>query len=216
VTRSFLPILLCAFSLVCAAQTGKIEIIGAATDTGISDSLKKALDAKGYRITIDDGSVCEIWLRAAIPTQIKKESDGVLYPQLAESTLLGVISFSKDTTDYKGDPVKAGVYTMRYALLPNDGNHLGVAPSRDFVLLVPVASDSDPAASFKIDELVRLSTKATGTPHPAPFSLVSAEASSNAGITKDSEDHWVFSTNAKSASGEALPLALIVKGVAQQ
>ena len=43
---------------------------------------------------------------------------------------------------------------MRYALMPDDGNHLGVAPNRDFLLLVRAADDPDPAAVFKFADLV--------------------------------------------------------------
>jgi hypothetical protein len=148
------------------AQAGKIETVGPVTDSGVADAVKKALDTKGYRVLLDDGSVaCEIWLRNKIPAQPKKDSAGALYPQLAESTLVGVISFPQATTDYRGQNIPKGTYTLRYELIPNDGNHLGVAPNRDFVLMVPATSDDNPDATFKFDELVSLSRKATQTAH---------------------------------------------------
>ena len=76
-------------SLALAAQMGKIETIGPVTDSGVAEAVKKVLDTKGYRVSLDDGSVaCEIWLRTKIPAQPKKDSPGALYTQLAESTLL--------------------------------------------------------------------------------------------------------------------------------
>jgi hypothetical protein len=200
-----------------AGQTGKIETIGPATESSISEGLKKALDTKGYRVSLDDGAVaCEIWLRSKISPQPKKDSPGALYTQLAESTLLGVISFPQATTDYRGQSIRKGTYTLRYELIPNDGNHLGVAPNRDFVLLVPAASDDKPDAAFKFDDLIGLSRKATGTKHPGPLSLVQPESGTAPAITKDDEDHWIFSAGIKLASGEDLPIALVVKGTAPQ
>jgi hypothetical protein len=199
-----------------AAPGGKIETLGGFTDSSVSEAVKKAIDSKGYRIILDDDSVlCEIWLRKNVPEQAKKDTSGALYSQLAESTLVGVISFSQATTDYRGQAIKVGTYTLRYELMPNDGNHLGVAPNRDFLLLVPAASDADPDAAFKFDELLNLSRKATGTRHPGPLSLVQGEAAAPA-VSKDDEDHWIFSAGVKLASGGELPFALVVKGTAPQ
>jgi len=203
--------------LALATQTGKIEPIGAVPDSRVAEGVKKVLEPKGYRVSLDDGSVvCEIWLRNKIPAQPKKDSPGALYSQLAESALVGVIYFPQATTDYRGQNIPKGAYTLRYELIPNDGNHLGVAPNRDFVLLVPAASDDNPDATFKFDELVSLSRKATGTKHPAPLSLVQPESGTAAAVSKDDEDHWIFSAAIRLASGEDLPIALIVKGTAPQ
>ncbi|PYX12957.1 MAG: hypothetical protein DMG85_00790 [Acidobacteria bacterium] len=48
-------------SLSLAAQTGKIEPIGPASDSSVAEGVKKVLDPKGYRVSLDDGSVaCEL------------------------------------------------------------------------------------------------------------------------------------------------------------
>jgi hypothetical protein len=209
--------LVAVLSAITTAQTGKVEPLGPPTDSGISDAVKKALDSKGYRAILDDGTVaCEIWLRKGIPASPAKAAEGALYPQIAESALVGAISFPQATTDYRGQAIKPGTYTLRYELIPNDGNHLGVSPNRDFLLLVPAASDPDPNALFKFQELVSLSRKSTGTPHPGPLSLVQANGGTSPTLTKDEEEHWVFSTGLKMASGEDVPIALVVKGTAPQ
>jgi len=200
---------------VCFAQAGKVEQIGAAADSSLSDTVKNTLETTGHRVTTSDGFSCELWWRKSLPAQAKKDVAGALYPQLAESTLLGVISFPQPATDYRGEPIKPGAYTLRYALLPNDANHLGVAPNRDFVLLTPAADDSDPDATPKPDELVELSRKATGTRHPAPLSLAPAQGPAHS-LSKNDEDHWIFSAAVKLSSGDELPVALVVKGTAPQ
>jgi hypothetical protein len=203
-------------SLVSAAQSGKIENLGPLTDTSVPDALRQVLDSRGYRVLLDDGSTaCELWLRKNVPVQPKKDSQDVIYTQLAESTLVGVLHFPKAGSDFRGEAIPAGFYTLRYALLPDDGNHLGVAPNRDFLLLIPAASDADPKVSFKSQELNALSRTATGTKHPGPLSMASPTGTTPA-VSKDDQDHWIFSAAMKLASGEELPFALVVKGLAQQ
>jgi hypothetical protein len=206
-------ILLCA--LPCIAQAGKVEKIGSASDSAISDAVKNTLEATGYRLTTSDGFSCEVWWRKSVPAQAKKDVPGTLYLQFGESALLGIISYPQSAADYRGQPVKPGVYTLRYALLPNDANHLGVAPNRDFVLLVPAAADANPDATPKPDELVELSRKASGTRHPAAMSLTQAQRATPS-LSKDGEDHWIFAATVKLSSGDELPVALIVKGTAPQ
>lgn len=199
---------------LASAQAGKIESLGPPAGSSISDAVKKTLDSKGYRVILDDGSVaCDVWLREHLPAPAKQEVEGAIYP-FAESSLLGVISFPQATTDYRGQAIKPGVYTLRYELIPSDGNHLGVSPNRDFLLLVPAGADPDPNAVFKFRELIELSRQVTGTRHPGPLSLVQA-SSSTPSVAKDDEGHWVFYAGLK-LGGEDVPIGLVVKGTAPQ
>jgi hypothetical protein len=205
-----------ALCSACLAQTGKVEALRSPTDSSLSTAVVKVLDSHGQRLKLPDGAaICDIWLRTSISAQTKKQTEGLLYPELSESLLVGAISFPQATMDYRGQPIAAGTYTLRYELIPDDGNHLGVSPNRDFLLLVPAALDSDPATVFKFDELVSMSRKATGTNHPGPLSLTQASGSTSS-LTRDAEDHWIFSGTLKLDSGKDLPFALIVKGTAAQ
>ena len=86
-----------------------------------------------------------------------------------------------------------------------------------FLLLVPAASDADPKAKVKLEELVALSREATGTKHPGPLSLAQADGMVTAAtVSKDDQDHWIFSVPLKLASGDEIPIALVVRGRAQQ
>ena len=200
---------------LCLAQTGKIEPVGPPTNSAVPQGVQAVLETSGHHLLLEDGSVaCDIWLRKGTPVQAKKDVADALYPELAESTLVGLISFRKDAIDYRGQAVKSGIYTLRYELIPDDGNHLGVAPNRDFVLLIPAESDPDPNANFKFDELVNLSRKATGTRHPAPLCLT--QPASAPGLSRNEEDHWIFTSTLKLDSGKELPFALVVRGTAPQ
>ena len=203
-------------SLLCAAQSGKVESIGPLTDNAVSEQVRQNLAAKGYRLALDDPKpCCELWLRKSVPAQASNSTE-LAYPQFAESTLLGVVHFPQAAADFRGHPIPAGFYTLRYELIPDDGNHLGVAPNRDFVVLIPAQSDPDPKAAFKFQELVTMSAKTAGTKHPSPLSLPPADKPSPGTVAKDDQDHWIFSASLKLASGEELPFSLIVKGSAQQ
>lgn len=215
--KSVVCCVLAAVSQVAVAQAGKVESVTLPGDIALPTAIKQTLNSEGYRVALDDGSIAgEVWLRKAVPAQPKKEIPSVLYPELAESVLVGLISFPRATTDYRGEAIPSGSYTLRYALLPNDGNHLGVAPNRDFLLLIPAASDTDPQATFKTDELIRLSAKSTGTAHPGPLSMVRPTAGTAAAVTKDDEEHWILSVTMKLASGEDLRIGLVVKGAVPQ
>ena len=83
----------------------------------------------------------------------RRSTEGVAYPNLAESTLIAVIHFPQAAADFRGHRIPAGFYTLRYAIMPNDGNHLGAAPNRDFLLVIPAESDTDPGTIVKPEAL---------------------------------------------------------------
>jgi len=204
-------------SLLSAAQNGKVESTGPLTDSTVPEQVRQSLNEKGYRLTLDDSKpACELWLRKSIPVPTKRGAEAVAYPPLAESTLVGVVHFFQAAADFRGHQVPAGFYTLRYTLIPDDGNHLGVSPNPDFLLLIPVQSDPDPSVAFKFQELVTMSAKTGGTKHPGPLSLPPADKPSTGTVARDDQDHWIFSASLKLASGEEIPFALIVKGTAQQ
>ena len=175
--------------------------------------MRKALHSTGYRVTLADNTI-DMWLRAEMPTG-KNADPGGLYDKLTESTLMGVISFAKDSKDYKGQRIAAGVYTMRYEIQPNNGDHLGTAPTRDFVLLMPAAADTDPAATLNSDQMIALSKRASGTNHPLPLNLLAPQGKTFPALSVDEDGRNVFSIKLKTAAGE-MPIALVVRGTAPQ
>jgi hypothetical protein len=206
-----------ALSAICLAQNTKVESLGPLTDSAVPELVRKVLDTRGYRVLLEDGSnAAEIWFRKDVPKQSTKNPSDALYPKLAESTLVAVVRFPQPSNDYRGQSIPSGYYTLRYELMPNDGNHLGAAPSRDFVLLIPAAADRDPASVFTFQELVALSRKATSSKHPGPLSLAEPVAGTAPAVSKDDQDHSIFSAVLKLAGGEDLPFALVVKGTAPQ
>jgi hypothetical protein len=214
-TRLSLLLLLLALSVGAFGADPKLEKVTRPAQSPVPDAIWQVVDPEGFRVDLDDGPLCEIWLRKSVPVSSAKGNEEALFAQFAPSTMLGVINFLKGSTDYKGDPIKPGFYTLRYELLPADGNHMGVAPNPDFALIMPPASDSDPNAQLKFQDMVSLSRKATGTQHPGPLSLVEPDKTVP-GISKDDQDHWMFSANLTLSSGNKLPIGLVIKGTAPQ
>ncbi|MGH9659422.1 MAG: hypothetical protein ACRD96_12820, partial [Bryobacteraceae bacterium] len=98
-------------------------------------------------------------------------------------------------------------YTLRYSHQPVNGDHLGVAPQRDFLVLVPMAEDKDAAATPKFDDLMDLSRKATGTPHPAVLGLAPSTHPKFPDVAKEGDQDWVLHVKI----GD-MPVGLIVVG----
>ena len=99
------------------ADGGKVEPIGAFADPSASEALKKALEPKGYRVSLADGSVlCEIWLPSAIVSG-KTEAQGAVYTWLAESALVALAQnmsgeLLKNVLEVKVAPITMQVSNM--------------------------------------------------------------------------------------------------------
>jgi hypothetical protein len=85
-------------------------------------------------------------------------------------TLVGAVRVAGEFKEIRGKVVKPGVYTLRYGLQPQNGDHLGISTFREFVLLSPAAIDTDPKV-LGFDGVVALSKEVIGTAHPASLSL---------------------------------------------
>src|SRR5690349_23510641 len=117
VKQLFAFLLLFVFAPFTFAQHYKVEPIGALTESKVAEAARKSLDEKGLRVSDDKSkTVCEIWLRKEVPTG-KDEVPGASFGQISEGTFLGVINFPAGASDFRGQGIKAGWYSLRYALI---------------------------------------------------------------------------------------------------
>ena len=208
-------LLLCLTPLSSFAQA-KLEKAPPLTDAAVPSSIRSAVETTGARIVRPDGSVlCEIWLRKSLPRATAAPAKAAAYPQLSESALVGVVSFPNGASDFRGQSIKPGFYTMRYELLPEDGNHMGVAPTRDFVLLLPASAEPDPAAKYDYAQMVKLSSQASEANHPAVFLLLTPDGGEERTF-RNADGFQVYASSIKTEDGKAVPIALVVKGRAEQ
>jgi hypothetical protein len=182
----------------------------AAPPSELDPAIVATLQKQGVKVLNGDKLVCEIWFRNALPTGAKSAEANVTLSNVPHGSLLGAIRFPERGSDRRGQQIKPGVYTMRFSMFPQNGDHQGVAPQRDFLLLSPAADDKDPNAAPTFEVLVKMSQKASGTQHPAVFSFWKAEASAQPGIKLEGEHDWVL--NAKIGD---TPISMIVVGRAE-
>jgi hypothetical protein len=175
----------------------------------LAAGVAQAMAKTGFQISNNGAKYCELWFRAGLPgaTAPSKETN-VTLPNVPVGTLLGVIRFDAPGLDRRGQTIQPGVYLMRYGILPDNDNHQGAAPHRDFLVLTPAGEDRDPDSSPVFDALVALSRKASGTAHPAVLSFWRA-ASDAPGFSQQGDTDWVLQTEI----GDT-PIAAIVAGVA--
>lgn len=223
-TRQFLSSFFLFALLACAsgnasAQSYKAEALNEAPPSELSAAIRNALFATGIRVSGPSGPVCDLWLGKAVPEKANApQTLGVVFPQLAQGTLVGALRLPNSTKDYRKQLIKAGVYTLRYALVPENGNHMGVAPQRDFVLASPAAADQD-ASTLTIDQTIALSRKATGSNHPSVWSLAPPEDHPKSLPTilhLDEGDQWLVEFSLTFGGASAVPMALVVVGSAPE
>jgi hypothetical protein len=204
--QALLAVVLLAATAVLAAP--KVETTGPCTESAVPEPVKQVLAGKGYRVMFDDGSTANLWPAAQIQTGSKTREDATY--GFAPSSFIGVIVLAKNTRDCRGNMIPPGAYNLRYELQPNDGAHLGVTPTPDFLLLVPAAADANPGQTYSFEQLVVLSKQVTGKNHPSPMNLVPADVTQFPSIITDAEEHTILYLKVKTQSGE-LPLGLVVK-----
>ena len=182
------------------AVAGKVEKIGAFSGNA-PDWVKAALEPQGYRVSLADGTIAnEVWFRKD-------------FPGLHTGALAGVLVFPKDGQDFRGQDVRAGAYTMRFAKIPEDGDHLGASPTPTFLLLVPAEDDAEPGDDLTFKEVTKLSAKTAGTNHPSPMNLADVSAQKEfPAVAGNNMGHEVFYVKLKTAGGAELPIGLVVKG----
>jgi hypothetical protein len=183
----------------------------------LKEPIAKLLSDHSVQVIDDKGKLyCEIWFRKDVPAKASPEQiqNGLTYRELEETTLLGAVRFDQAATDYRKQKIKPGVYTLRLAFQPMDGDHMGTAPYPEFCLVVPADTDPKPDP-MPPKELHELSSKATGSSHPGVFLLFPNSKPEDQPQLVSMEGKWVLNVKETVASGgktAALGVGLTVVG----
>ena len=130
---AFCVVLGWASSLVAA--DGKLVPVDK-VPAGISEKVASALNPAGQQVVIDGKTTCTVWLVKDLPVKADfKPTLAIKYP-LTQGQLIGVMEVVKKSefTDFRGQDVAVGVYTLRDGQQPVDGNHVGTSALSDFLL----------------------------------------------------------------------------------
>lgn len=213
------------FTLLAAvmvlADDGKLTVVEKAP-AGVAEKVAGALNSKGQQIEAGGAVVGSVWLVKQLDVKADfKPSLAVKYP-LTPGQLVGAIEIVKKSefTDFRGQDVAAGVYTLRYGQQPVDGNHVGTSDLADFLLAIPAKLDTDPALLKMSEAMHKLSAKTSGSNHPAIFSLLPPKADEKTpSLTHDTGKHfWILSLTADGKAGDAaikIPLRVVIVGVSE-
>lgn len=204
--------------LTAADATHKVQALKAAPK-GVSPQMAPLLDPAGTQVVGPKGTICEIWLLKNLAVKSKfKPSLNIKYP-FNPGQFIGVMRVPEKTTytDFRGQEIKAGVYTLRYGHQPEDGNHIGTSELYDFLLALPAKTDKDPKDFNFLDELHMLSAQSAGSTHPAIFSLMPAEKPAKAATLSHDDDHelWILNLtgNGKAKDKKVkVPVRMVVVG----
>jgi hypothetical protein len=186
----------------------KLESAGA-PPSEVAAPIRDALQKDGAKVSGSSGVFCEIWLRSSAPDGSNSEQNAS-FTNIAHGSLMGVIRFPAKGADRRGQTIPAGIYTLRLSFFPVDGAHQGVAPSRDFLVLSPAATDTDLNATPNFNQLMDMSRKASGTRHPAVLNAWKPDNAEGAPTLKQEGEDWVLYTKL----GDR-PIAIIVAGAFQ-
>jgi hypothetical protein len=191
----------------------KVETVPAPTAADVPKALLGVLESQGAQVTGSQGVVCEVWLRKGMELGPPAGGLGdILYGQLGTGNVVGLLHFPQQSADFRGQTIKPGYYVLRHALIPQDGAHMGAYSTRDALVMSPAAADTQIDQTLSFTDMVKLSRKASGTPHPG--FLVMAAVSDGAtfpSVVKDDMEHVNLQMKVQGKNGE-LPIAICVVG----
>ena len=127
----------------------------------LAPAIASLLQPSGVKAIVG-GATLDIWWAQAIALN----GDGPGWSTVESGTLVGAMRVTGAFKEIRGKVVAPGVYTLRYGLQPQNGDHLGISTFREFLVISPASVDTDPKV-LGFDGVVALSKQVIGTSHPA-------------------------------------------------
>lgn len=188
---------------------------------GVAEPVRKLLSEETLAVRSEKDVVMRVWFRNEIPVMATDEQvkNGLTYREIPEGTIVGVIEFPQEFTDYRRQKIAKGAYTLRFAIQPDIGDHTGTTPHPEFCLMSPVAKDKSAEAIEKKD-LIELSSEVNEGKHPAVL-LLFPNFRKEAGPKVQAKENEVVVVNVRRAvaAGETkatLGFAITVAGLWKQ
>jgi hypothetical protein len=174
----------------------------------VAEAIRSELGQAAVRLKKGADTICEIWLRSAIPTETGGDTLGRSYPQIADMVLLGAMRVAAPMTDNRAQKFPTGVYVMRHGIQPQNGDHTGSTDFIDFAVLLNAKGDQTVKAPYaNPQEMHKQSIADKQGEHPIVFALLPPKSASQPSLTKNAKEHWVLEAKAGS-----LVLAMVIVG----
>jgi hypothetical protein len=168
-----LAVVLLAAGTASAQEKFAVKKIKKESPKELPADIQALLHNEAIAFTTKDGQpIAEIWLAREIKTGGKgpKGKKDLDYPDLPTSAIVGAVQFAKTWTDYRKQSIKPGVYTLRVASQPQDGDHMGTAPYPNFLVLLSPKYDTK-ADLLEFKSLAERSAASIGRTHPCVLLL---------------------------------------------
>jgi hypothetical protein len=155
---------------VIADETAKLAVVSTSPPQEAAEPIRAALDSKAVQLSSGGSPFFEFWFRKELPLANPPANGTLELGTIEEGAVLGVLKVDVERFDFRNEELPPGVYVLRLGIQPEDGNHLGVAPTRTFALLIPAAQDTklDPVAH---KDLVKVAATINAAKHPSNLNL---------------------------------------------
>jgi len=187
----------------------------------LAKPIAEKMDSTGYAISGPSGDLGTVWLAKNVDIKEGFQPGFMVKYPFKVGQLVGVLQVAKDASvkDFRGQELKAGLYTLRYGQQPMDGNHIGTSQLSDFLLALPAEKDTKADPLTDSNQLAEKSADAVGSTHPAIFSLLPPEKAGDAKLVHNEDrDYWILEATASGKEkGKAVkvPLKMVVVGVSE-
>jgi hypothetical protein len=178
--RCPLPIVACLGLVACsltasttqllAQESVRVTVAAAEPPDEVAEPIRKVLNNEAVSLADGEAPFFQFWFRKEIPLAQTAAGGTLALETLQEGTVLGVLKVGLERYDFRDEEIPVGVYVLRFGIQPEDGNHLGVSPTRTFALLIPAKDDKqlDPVAHA---ELMKSAAVSNAAGHPSSLSL---------------------------------------------
>src|SRR4030095_6459640 len=121
--------LLVAFTSILGAQT-RVSPLSEKPPADLAPAIASLVQASGAKV-VAGAATLDIWWVQSLG------GDGPGWSGVDSGTLVGAVRVTGTFKEIRGKAVAPGGYTLRYGQQPQNGDHLGISPFRDFLLLSP-------------------------------------------------------------------------------
>ena len=187
--------LLASLAIPAYAENGfTLKVEDKAPPSGLSKEITGKLAPKSYQLSDGDGLFLEFWFVSELSLKSKPADAKGALDKMEEVSLLGVATVHQEERyDFRDDPMDPGLFVMRLALQPQDGNHMGTAPFDTFALLLPHDKDAEVRQYPDHETLVELASEDTVAEHPPILSLQPLnDATGDFPRLTEGGDEWQF------------------------
>ncbi len=142
----------------------------------IVGEVRDEIAPKAYQLSDADGVFYEFWFvkEVKIDGPVKDAKEAL--EKLDEVSLLGAMVVHREgRIDFREDEIDVGVYVLRLAMQPQDGDHMGTAPYDSFAILIPADRDEEVIEFPDHESMVEISGEDTVVGHPPILSLQPSE-----------------------------------------